>query len=404
MGCDYRISEPRRISPFGKWCLHSYYTVNPWAPDGTGRILYGAADLEKGTAAVCIGTESGEELDCLGESEYSPSFYHTGFWQTWAPDSKTVYCQGGSNAVPKIRRICIADGREETMPGDMEGLSPAGEPILSGLIGMLYAAGYKDGNYDLSQAPVPFGQRDRHGLFSFSFSDRSAVLKLSVQEILETHPHRDLLLKEEKELKGRLGQQERLTLMCYCVRCSPDGQKCLFYFGNHCVDRRRGEPRISYVYAAGRDLSDYHMVLDLSGSRRGVHWSWHPDGRHLIGYGPDPQETGKICLALAAEDGSEYRKISSHASGGHPSVSPMDENLIVTDEYFGRDGRIVLIDMRSGREIAAERFNRACTDVPLGRNARLVDFHPVFRPDGRQILFNMMPEREAGVYLMDIET
>ena len=78
--------------------------------------------------------------------------------------------------------------------------------------------------------------------------------------------------------------------------------------------------------------------------------------------------------------------------------------MIVTDEYFGRDGRIVLIDMRSGREIAAERFNRACTDVPLGRNARLVDFHPVFRPDGRQILFNMMPEREAGVYLMDIET
>ena len=392
----------RRLSPAGEWCVHSYYTLCPWAPDGSGRLLVSGADLDGGSTHVYILSPEGEVLARFGEGRPDTSFYHTGSWQTWSPDARYVYYQGGDMKHPLICRYEVATGETVTLAGDMEGAPPLGEPIISGFLGMLYAAGYGDGCYHPENAPIPFEERDRHGLFRFSVEEGTTKLALSVNEILAMHPDREKILAEEKRFVAETGHTEGFTLMAYCVRWSPTGERCLFYFGNHCVDKRRGEPKLCYVFTAKRDLTDVRLVLDMSFGRTGVHWGWHPDGVHLIGYASHPDNGGKMCLCSVRYDGSDFRMISRHASGGHPSISPMDYNLLVTDESTA-PGRVVFIDLTTDTEVGAYTLPRTFGDKsPAGRNPQKICHHPIFRPDGKKILVNCLPDRNSVVCELDV--
>ena len=57
-----------------RWALHAYYTLNPFAPDGSGRLLLAGADLDAGTGAVYILSPSGEILDRFGKGRLVGSF------------------------------------------------------------------------------------------------------------------------------------------------------------------------------------------------------------------------------------------------------------------------------------------------------------------------------------------
>lgn len=378
------------------WCVHSYYTLCPYAPDGSGRILAAGADLDKGTGEVLVLSPEGSVLDRFGEHPLNDAFYHTGWWQTWSPDARSVYYQAGSLKEPRIGKRDLVTGADALIDGDMEGAPPTGEPILSGLLGMLYAAGYGDGRYKPDLAPVPFQARDRHGIFEYQIHSAKPALRLSVEQILHNSADRDRLLASDRELKSRLGSAEGLTLMTYCVRWSPDGSRFLFFFGNHCVVKEREEPGITYVMTANRAMNDLHVAMDLSYGRRGVHWSWQPDNEHLIGYGPHPEDPSRICLAEVRYDGSGYRMLSGHASGGHPSVSPSDPDLIVTDEGVPGGGAVVFLSKRNGQEISRVLLPKFLGDrEPPGRNPLRVCHHPVFNRTGDRVLCNSLPGKNA---------
>ena len=399
---NFAYEGMRRLSPVGEWCVHSYYTLSPYAPDGSGRILISGADLDGNTTCIYILSPEGEVLARFGEGKPDTNFYHTGSWQTWSPDARYVYYQGGDMKNPLICRYEVETGKVVTLPGDMEGAPPLGEPIISGFLGMLYAAGYGDGRYHPENAPIPFEKRDEHGLFRFSPEKGTRELALSVNDILAMHPDRERILAAEREFIANTGHAEGFTLMAYCVRWSPVSDRCLFYFGNHCVDRRRGEPKLSYVFTAKRDLTDIHFVLDMSFGRAGVHWGWHPDGEHLIGYASHPDNDMKMCLCSVRYDGSDFRMISRHASGGHPSISPTDYNLLVTDEFTAPD-RVVFIDLATDTEVGAYTLPRTFGDkIPMGRNPQKICHHPIFRKDGKKIIVNILPDRNSAVVEMDV--
>jgi hypothetical protein len=184
--------------------------------------------------------------------------------------------------------------------------------------------------------------------------------------------------------------------MAYCVRWAPDGSRCLFFFGNHCVVKERQEPKITYVMTTGRAMRDIHIAVDISYDRRGVHWSWQPDCERLIGYGPRPDEPGRTCLAEVNFDGTGYRVLSDHRSGGHPSVSPADEDLIVTDEGVPGGGAVVFLSRASGKEIQRVPLPKFIGEKEAsGRNALRVCHHPVFNRTGDRVLCNALPGRHA---------
>ncbi len=215
---------------------------------------------------------------------------------------------------------------------------------------------------------------------------------LSTEAILDLHPERDRIREADKAIKARLGEAEGLTLMTYCVRWNRSGTRCLFFFGNHCVDKSRGEPKITSIFTADRNLENIHMAIDLSFGRPGVHWAWQADDEYLIGYGPDPDRRGQICLSEIRFDGSGYRKISDHASGGHPSTSPANHDLVVTDEGSPSGGNVLFISKQSGQtveSIALPKFIGA--SEPPGRNPLRICHHPVFNHSGDRVLCNTLP-------------
>jgi len=379
-----------------RWCVHAYYSLCPYAPDGSGRILVAGADLEAGRGEVLVLSGDGQVLDRFGSVPLQTAFYHTGLWQTWSPDAQAVYYQSGSLSEPAITRRCLRTGTERTMRGDMEGAPPHGEPIVSGLMGMLYAAGYGGGGYRPDQAPAPFADRSAHGLFEYSLESGTSELQCSVAGILDRHPRRDWLRSVDRDVAARLGADEGATLMAYCVRWNRDGSRCLFYFGNHCVDGSRGEPRIAFIMTTNRAMDEFHVALDLCG-KPGDHWSWQPDGETLIGNGPDP-ESGQVCLAEVRFDGSEYRKLVDRPGGGHPSVSPKDPDLIVTDCSLDGGGAIQFYSRRSRRELARLPLPKFSPSGQLpGRNPSWVCHHPVFDRTGDRVLCNHLPGPHAAV-------
>ena len=402
-----RFSEtPRFVQIADRWMIHAYYTLSPFAPDGSGRFIAAAADLESDPVhgEVVILDAAGNVIDSFGRNPVSASFWHTGFWQCFSPDARYAYYQSGSLKEPRIVRRELSTGTELEVEGDMEGLPPSGEPGLSCSHGLLYAAGYGTGVFDPDEAPVPFQARDRHGISEIVFDPEPASrLVLSTAEILERHPQRDLLLKADREMKAKFGADDGLTLMTYCIRWSNRGDRFLFYFGNHNVVKERGEPRIASVFTADRSLKELSLAVDLSFGRRGVHWSWHPDNERLVGYGPRPDDASRACLSVVNADGTGFRKVSGHATGGHPSAHPTEHELYLTDTGTN-PGRVELIDGTDGEVIRSWELPRVNGETePAGRNPFRVCNHPVFNPDGTRILANILPGRNAGLCVIDVE-
>ena len=377
-----------------RWCIHSYYTLCPYAPDGSGRILIAGADLDNNRAEVIILEADGAIEQRIAFLSVAPSFWHTGLWQSWSPDANCVYFQSGSLTQPSMTRYDLNTGKSVTIHGDIEGVPPSGEPALSCSHGMLYAAGYGGNGYHPESSPIPFQARDSHGISQVSFNSHEKRLVLSTQDILDCHPDRDRILEADSQIKARLGPHEGLTLMTYCVRWNRAGDRCLFFFGNHCVDRERQEPKIRYVFTADRSLSDIQLAVDMSFERAGVHWGWQADNETLIGYGSDPSDPTRLCLAEVRYDGTGFRKLSDHDSGGHPSTSPCDPDLIVTDEGGPEHGNVVFISRSTGaiiEKVALPKF--IGESEPPGRNPLRVCHHPVFNHRGDRILCNSLPDR-----------
>jgi len=376
----------RRISVPGRWCLHSYYTLPPYAPDGSGRLLLAGADLKTRLGRIYVIGADGSVEDEFGENPVESNFFHTGFWQTWSPDCRHVCFQSGSLARPEITRRELATGREERIAGDAEGAPPHGEPVVSGLLGMLYAAGYGYCAYRPETAPVPFEERSRHGVFEYTFQPPAAKLRLSVQQLLDIHPDREKLLAEDRRLAELFRTPVGLTLMCYCIRWNRDGSRMMIHFGNHCVARK--EPKVQYIFTCDRNFGDLRLALNLE--HGGVHFSWHPDGEHLVGYAKMPGDD-KLYFSTVRRDGADRRRGCDAFGGGHPSVSPADASLMVTDTP---DGFIEFWDLEKNRIVDRAFFpNRqaAPAAIPCGgvsRNETRVCHHPVFSQDGSRVLFN----------------
>ncbi len=379
-----------------RWCVHSYYSLCAYAPDDSGRILIAGVDLKTERAEVLILSSTGDILDRFGSVPVTPSFWHTGLWQSWSPDAKMVYYQSGTISQPRTTRYDLETGETLTMDGDIEGVPPLGEPALSCSHGMLYAAGYGGNGFHPELSPVPFQARTQHGISSIRFAPACNELVLSTEAILQQHPLRDKILEADRAMKSRLGDAEGLTLMTYCVRWNRDGSRCLFFFGNHCVVKDRGEPKITSIFTADRELKEIHLAVDFSFERTGVHWAWQADNEHLIGYGPDPDNPKQQCLAEVRYDGTDYRKLSDHRSGGHPSTSPADFDLIVTDECTASGGNVVFISKRTGETIENIPLPKFIGErEPGGRNPNRVCHHPVFNHHGDRVLCNSMPNELA---------
>ena len=152
-----------------------------------GACFWALATCTQERPALSYWMLTGRVLDQFGSVPIDRNFWHTGLWQSWSPDGRYVYYQSGeAYDRPAVTRRELKTGCEVRLEGaDMEGAPTGDAPVTSGLLGMLYAAGYGDTHFHPDRAPVPFEQRDKHGLFTYDFDARTSRLALSVAQIRE---------------------------------------------------------------------------------------------------------------------------------------------------------------------------------------------------------------------------
>lgn len=375
----------------GQWTVSSYYTLSPAAPDGSGRMVFAACDLAKQVCSVFIFDADGKILANFGHRKVESMFFHTGCWESWSPDSRYIYYQSGTLAKPSVSRYDTVSGKIDTVNGvDLEGAPASGEPIICGLPGMLYGAGYGYNVYNPSLCPVPFEKRSEHGIFEFCFDGKSPRLLYSVNDFLEAHPQRERLLALDRELAEKYNRVCGLSLMAYCVRWDPAGESFLVYFGNHCVVPERNEPRISHVFTGKRGSKELSFAFDVSG--RGVHWSCRDAGT-LVGFIRPEGGVRPVICSYNINDGSFTGLVSPDCGGGHPSLSLVNRNLCVNDE--NANGCVKLWDCRSGKVVSSIDLKcRVPGFIHQGtvRNEKRCCHHPKFTSDGRYILSNFIDE------------
>ena len=373
----------------GQWTISSYYTLSPVAPDGSGRITLAACDLKTKICSVYILDANGNITDNFGHRKAESMFFHTGCWESWSPDCRYVYYQSGTLTQPSVSRYDIETKKSITIQGvDLEGAPSFGEPSLGGLPGMLYGAGYGYNVYNPDLCPVPFEERDKHGIFEFSFDGSEPKLAYSVNDFLSFHPMRDELLALDNELKNKYNRVCGLSLMAYCVRFSPNGKHFLVYFGNHCVVPERNEPRISHVFYGHTGSKELHFALDVSG--KGCHWSIQDNGQ-LIGFTRADEDTRMHIYIFDPESKQLTRVATPEFGGGHPSLSPINPRLCVNDEQGSAAVRLWDAETQS----IVDSINLQCWAtgyVPKGmvRDENRCCHHPRFTPDGKYILSNFI--------------
>lgn len=383
-----------------RWCIHSYYTISPYANDGSGRLLLSGANLDKNYGEIYVLNDDGKVTDIFGKNALYSAFYHTGYWQTWSEDSRYVYYQAGVPEKPKIGIYDTVCKKEYFADGDMEGAPPRGNVILSGLMGMLYAAGYADGKYHKDRFPVAYDNRDAHGIFAFDIFNNKKKLILSINDAIKMleDEEKQKIYQADKKVKEIYGGNEKLTLMCYCVRWNRQGTRCLFYLGNHSAPSARDEESFGYIFTADKNFTDVHIALNLTG-KKSCHWSWHPDGEHIIGY---VEIDSVLCLAQVKYDGMELLKIHDSNTCGHVSVNPYNYKMAVTDTYE-KKGRVQILNLSENiidDEYRVQRCN--CDEEPRGRNPHRVCNHPVFIGEGNKLLVNCLEDRNAYVKIIEI--
>ena len=165
---------------------------------------------------------------------------------------------------------------------------------------------------------------------------------------------------------------------------------------------RHPAPIKNPYFTADKELKDIRLALDLSfGRRKGGHWSWHPDGKRLVGYATTAEKKNQFSVCTVNYDGTDFKKISDHDSGGHVSICPTDYHLLLTDESTN-PGRVVFINLTTDTEIGSYILPRVNGEKEVrGRNPMRVCHHPVFSSDGKTVIVNIMSGNYAQICEVD---
>jgi len=162
------------------------------------------------------------------------------------------------------------------------------------------------------------------------------------------------------------------------------------------MHRWQGESgRQSRLYVANANGSDRRLLLD-----EGVvsHYCW-TDSSTLLVWG-NSQTYGEDYYLIDVESGTlDHLSELSGVGDGHPSISP-DGRWIVTDTYPDREARrhLLLYDLELDALLEVGAFYS-----PLRFDGRArCDLHPRWSPDGRFVSFDSTHTGQRGSYLLDV--
>ena len=224
-------------------------------------------------------------------------------------------------------------------------------------------------------------KRAECGVYAQNIDDGVFEMLASVEDCRLIHPRKD-------EIAG-------WHLYIKHSKWSPDGSRMMFVFTNEIrfANKYVEQPRVKDIYVVNTDGTGLKRVGEF-----GNHPLWHPNGKEILTNSPFEGRPGNSLVLTDVETGGHRLATDKIGGFGHPSFSP-DGSRICVDYVLAGEGQgsLNLVDVESGRVEHLVQM-RVYDHSHVGTH-----LHPVWRQDGKQIMYASDASGTAQLCVIDIE-
>ena len=340
-----------------RWNKHVYPDVDAWSPTLPLIVYASGYDDIKQPAQICLAWQAGSEWRSFPLANDGWFNRHTGCFQTWAPDNSGIYYHSSESRGTNFLRFGVL------------------EPIE---IGPLHRHISPDGRHLVYRE---FGQRPWNKKFSGN--------DLCVMDVESFDSARVMISYDALEAASGPNATPAYTdnvLTFTNTIWSPDGMKML-------LSNSWGE-----LFCAVSDCP-YCGSFALIPLGKAGHRSWHPDSERIVFASGAP---GQLGLHEIRYDGTGHRLITDDRScygspGSHPVYSP-DGQWIVGESYVPDAFAIWLTNAETG-----DGFKLVDVGTTYGvAKPDGTHMHPIWSPDGTQILYDSDATGTCQMYLTEV--
>lgn len=363
-----------------------YYDKSPW--DATGRYMlcmrakdtWSEPDPLGEAEIILIDTQDGNSFRVLAKT-------HTwnvqqGCMAQWlGPDFKSkILYNDLRNGMYSSVILDIETNEERVLPMPVYTLSADGKTALSLDFSRLHSLRLGYGYAALQEKTK--GE---------SLPDATAVWRMDIEsgEVTPILTYRDFATfqpRKEMQEPGSVHKVNHLML-------SPNGKRFMVLYRWFVGSRKY--TRLNTCNIDGSDmyvLSDDDMVS---------HCYWKND-EEIIAF--ENKNDGGTGYFLMKDKTQEFQKLWPQLSNdGHPSYSPTDNHLVVTDSYPNRarvaDVKLLRDNDPEGKEIKV--IARVFAPFKYDNDTRC-DLHPRWKRDGKAICFDSVFEGHRGLYIVEL--
>ena len=376
-----------RVSPNDeKEYFFGYYDKSPW--DATGRYMLCLradntwSDVSPRNKAdiLLIDTEKDNAVKKLAETS-AWNVQQSCMLQWLGPDyvKQVIYNDYRNGAYVSVI-LDIETGKEKIIPAPVYTVSWDGKTALTLDFSRLYNLRPGYGYYNVDETTKGVALPDADCIWKIDLETGEIVSVLKYTDFANFQPRSEMLEN------GSVHKVNHLML-------SPDGKRFMVLY--RWFNGQRKYTRLVTCNVDGTDmyvLSDDDMVS---------HCYWKSDNE-IIAY--ENKKNGGPGYYLMKDRTQEYTHLwSKYTNDGHPSYSPTDNTLVVTDSYPDR-ARIADIKLLRDNDINAKNAKviaRVFAPFRYDNDTRC-DLHPRWSRDGKKVCFDSVFEGHRGLYYVEV--
>lgn len=362
--------RPAKITPLGtpfQHALHAYQGLCPWSPGGDKLLYCGFDEIGQDASIVMreISTGADEVIGKTGHYDF-----HTAAYQQWAlgGDAVVFRTTSAGNLGTALSRVTEKPAHTTFLPGvRIRAMAAKG------------VCGY--------------------GHFNVGDGDGAARMNLVSSEV----EHYFSAGEAASHLPSEWQEECPFSISHFV----PNAAETLAFFK---VSKPEPHRRIegSLPDWGGFFVHDLiNRTFHYLGQRISGHPQWMPDDRHIINVmQPLDGSDNRWIVRQDALTGEVERVVDFAIEGaGHPVISPCGRYL-ATDAYTAdrQTCPVYLVDLATGQmsEIARFAHSTKITDRYQPHTILRANLHPVWSPDGQQLLVNANEGgMRLGMYLLD---
>lgn len=377
-----------RISPDDdKEYFFGYYDKSPW--DVTGRyILCLQADntwsdvSPKSKADILlIDTENGNSIHKIAQTS-AWNVQQACMLQWLGGDSSKRIIYNDYRDGTYVSVVLNTDTKEEkVISAPVYTVSKDGKTALTLDFSRLYNLRPGYGYYNVEEATKGIALPDTTCIWKIDLETGNVSPLLKYTDFATFQPRREMLEK------GTVHKVNHLML-------SPNGRRFMVLYRWF-----NGQRKYTRLITCNIDGSDMYLLSD---DDMVSHCYWKNDSE-IIAY--ENKKNGGQGYYLMKDKTQQYIHLwSKYSNDGHPSYSPVDNTVVVTDSYPDR-ARIADIKLLRDNDIEAidaKVIARVFAPFKYDNDTRC-DLHPRWSRDGKKICFDSVFEGHRGLYYVEVE-